>query len=121
VRAPVVQAERRRRVGEGKAALGHHLHQVTEAQLEAQIPPHTKDNDLTLEMPTLEQLIKAGQLLRHHPSPIPPPPKIPGSPTLHQSRLQDDGSLEIEIIFDNCEDATLVGRRSFAVSCSTAR
>jgi hypothetical protein len=45
-----------RRVGEGKAAFGHHLHQVTEAQLEAQIPPHTQDDDLTLEVPTLGQL-----------------------------------------------------------------
>jgi hypothetical protein len=42
------------------AAFGHHLHQVTETQLEAQIPPDTQDDDLTLEVPTLEQLIRAG-------------------------------------------------------------
>ena len=30
-----------RRVSEGTAAFGHHLHQVSEAQFEAQIPPHT--------------------------------------------------------------------------------
>jgi hypothetical protein len=40
-------------------------------KMEAQIPPHTQDDDLTREMPPLEQLIRAGHLFRYHPNPIP--------------------------------------------------
>ena len=40
-------------------------HQVTKAQLEAQIPANAQHDDLALEVPTLEQLVHALELLRH--------------------------------------------------------
>jgi hypothetical protein len=64
----------------------------------------TQDDDLTLEMPPLEQLIRARQLLRHHQSPIPRSPKIPGSQILHQSRETEHGVIEPGI--PNCIDAS---------------
>jgi hypothetical protein len=36
----------------GQAAFGHHLHQVSEAELEAQVPPYAQDDDLAIEVPT---------------------------------------------------------------------
>src|SRR6202046_5992260 len=44
-------------VGHRQAALGHHLHQIPEAELEAQVPPHAQDDDLTIKVPTLKQLV----------------------------------------------------------------
>jgi hypothetical protein len=45
-------------VSQRQAAFGHHLHQVSEAELEAQVPPHTQDNYLALKVPTLKQFIQ---------------------------------------------------------------
>src|SRR5271165_6749556 len=45
-------------VGHRQAALGHHLHQVPEAELEAQVPPHAQHDDLTIEVATLEQFVQ---------------------------------------------------------------
>ena len=42
-----------------QAALGHHLNQVSEAELEAQIPPHARYYDLAVEVPTFEQFLQA--------------------------------------------------------------
>jgi hypothetical protein len=46
-------------VGNRQAPLAHHLSQTSEAEREAQIPPHTQNNDFAAEVPTLEQLIPA--------------------------------------------------------------
>src|SRR5271156_3472324 len=51
-----------------QAAFGHHLHQVSQAQLEAKIPAHAQDDDLAVEVATLEQLLDAHQLAHAHPS-----------------------------------------------------
>ena len=54
------------RVGQLKSTLSHHLHQVTKAQLEAQVSANAQHDDLALEVPTtFEQLIHALELLRH--------------------------------------------------------
>jgi hypothetical protein len=42
-------------MGQRQAAFGHHLHQVSQAQLEAKIPAHAQDDDLAVEVATLEQ------------------------------------------------------------------
>jgi hypothetical protein len=39
-----------------QAALGHHLHQVLQTQLESKIPGHAQDDDFPVEVATLEQL-----------------------------------------------------------------
>src|ERR1700739_1641955 len=51
-----------------QAAFGHHLHQVSQAQLEAKIPAHAQDDDLAVKVATLEQLLDAHQLAHTHPS-----------------------------------------------------
>src|SRR5512133_270078 len=51
-----------------QAALGHHLHQVSQAQLESKIPTHAQDNDLAVEVAALEQLLHAPQLAHCRPS-----------------------------------------------------
>src|ERR1700722_12986263 len=50
-----------------QAAFGHHLHQVSQAQLEAKIPAHAQDDDLAVKVATLEQLLDAHQLAHAHP------------------------------------------------------
>jgi hypothetical protein len=37
------------------ASVRHHDHQISQAQLEAGIPANTQDDDLSVEMPSLEQ------------------------------------------------------------------
>src|ERR1700748_2935121 len=56
------------RMGQRQAAFGHHLHQVSQAQLEAKIPAHAQDDDLAVKVATLEQLLDAHQLAHAHPS-----------------------------------------------------
>src|SRR5216684_1677385 len=51
-----------------QAALGHHLHQVSQAQLESKIPAHAQDDDFAVEVATLEQLLQALQLAHCRPS-----------------------------------------------------
>src|ERR1700733_7290274 len=46
-------------VGHRQAALGHHLHQIPETELEAQVPPHAQDDDLAIKVPTTKQLVHA--------------------------------------------------------------
>src|ERR1700720_4552943 len=41
-----------------QAALAHHLRQVPETELEAQVPPHAQDDELTIKVSALEQLIQ---------------------------------------------------------------
>src|SRR5580700_6655833 len=55
-------------MGQRQAAFGHHLHQVSQAQLEAKIPAHAQDDDLAVKVATLEQLLDAHQLAHAHPS-----------------------------------------------------
>src|SRR5512133_45214 len=51
-----------------QAALGHQLHQVSQAQLESKIPTHAQDNDLAVEVAALEQRLHAPQLAHCRPS-----------------------------------------------------
>ena len=39
------------------AALGHHLHQISQTQLKSKIPAHAQDDDFPVEVATLEQLL----------------------------------------------------------------
>src|SRR5258708_7136402 len=51
-----------------QAALGHHLHQVSQTQLESKIPAHAQNDDFAVEVATLEQLLHALQLAHCRPS-----------------------------------------------------
>jgi hypothetical protein len=50
-----------------QAALGDHLHQVSQTQLETKIPAHAQDDDPPVELAALEQLLDDLQL-----RPLPP-------------------------------------------------
>ena len=39
-----------------RPALDHHLHKVSQTQLKAKIPAHAQDDDVAIEVATLEQL-----------------------------------------------------------------
>src|ERR1700744_6193414 len=55
-------------VGHRQAALGHHLHQIPEAQLEAQVPPHAQDDDLAIKVPPVKHPFTSGSLAIASPS-----------------------------------------------------
>src|ERR1700674_1322928 len=50
-----------------QAALGHHLHQVTQTDLEPEIPANAQDDDFAVEVATLEQLLHDLQLAHCRP------------------------------------------------------
>src|ERR1700722_6412120 len=93
------------RMGQRQAAFGHHLHQVSQAQLEAKIPAHAQDDDLAVEVATLEQLLAAHQLAHAHPSgssadiiagqilPFAPEPAPPEPAETHLRTRSNFGSL----------------------------
>ena len=39
-----------------------HLHQISEAELEAQIPPHAQHDDLTIKVTALEEFVQTQEL-----------------------------------------------------------
>jgi hypothetical protein len=45
-------------MSQGDAAFGHHLDEVTRAELECQIPPDAQDNNFLVKMPTLEEILR---------------------------------------------------------------
>ncbi|MGF6870851.1 hypothetical protein OKW35_000305 [Paraburkholderia sp. MM5477-R1] len=49
-------------MGEGQAALSHHLDKITQTELVAQIPTHAKDDDFAVEMTPVEQPFEIFQL-----------------------------------------------------------
>src|SRR5258706_8308474 len=49
------------RVRQGEPAFGHHLDEVSKAELVAQIPAHTEDYDFTVEMAAFEELVHVRQ------------------------------------------------------------
>src|SRR5271163_539088 len=51
-----------RRVRKLQAALGHHLHQVTQTELVAQIPTYTQNDNLAVKVSSCKQLFQALQL-----------------------------------------------------------
>src|ERR1700742_4084904 len=46
------------RMGQIESALGHHLDQIPETELVAQVPAHAQDDHLTIEVPPCKQLLK---------------------------------------------------------------
>jgi hypothetical protein len=45
------------RMGQRNSAPGHRFQEITKAQFEPQIPVHTEDDDLSVEMATCEKII----------------------------------------------------------------
>src|SRR5882757_4780242 len=58
-----------RRMRHRQAALGHHLYQVAQTELEPKIPAHAQDDDFAVEVATLEQLRYRLQLAHRRPQP----------------------------------------------------
>jgi len=46
------------RMSQCDAAFGHHLDEVTRAELKCQIPPDAQDNNFFVKMPTLEEILR---------------------------------------------------------------
>jgi hypothetical protein len=55
-------------VRQRKSALSHHFNQITEAELEAQVPPDAQNDDLAVEVAALEQSVDT-QEPSHHTAP----------------------------------------------------
>src|SRR6266481_2116265 len=70
-------------MSQGDAALGHHLDQVTGAELECQVPPHAQDNNFLVEMPTPEEFLHRGRFC--HSSRY---PRKPSLSSLHQNHSE---------------------------------
>ncbi|WP_409455290.1 hypothetical protein [Methylosinus sp. H3A] len=45
------------RMGNRQAALRHHFHEVSEAELVSQIPAHTENDDFAVEMASFEKIV----------------------------------------------------------------
>src|SRR5215467_734262 len=52
-----------------QAALGHHLRQVAQTELEPKIPAHAQDDDFAVEVATFEKLRYRLQLAHRQPQP----------------------------------------------------
>lgn len=57
-RGVMVQPAHDRGVGDRAATLAHHLQEVPQLELEAPIPRHAESDDLAIEVPTFEQLLR---------------------------------------------------------------
>jgi hypothetical protein len=47
----------------GNAAVCHHDHQIPQAQFEARVPPHAQNDDLSVEVPSFEQIFDPNEPL----------------------------------------------------------
>ena len=66
------------------AAVCHHDHQIPQAQFEARVPAHAQNDDLSVEVPSFEQIFDRDEPL--HLFIIAPPSR------LHQSRREQDAN-----------------------------
>jgi hypothetical protein len=87
-----------------EATLGHHLHQVSQTELEPKIPAHAQDDDFAVEVATLKQLRYGLQLAYRRPQPVqhanvadrtPPfaPEPLPTVPAATDTRKKDRGKI----------------------------
>jgi hypothetical protein len=53
-------------MGQGDAALGHHLDEIAGAELKRQIPPDAQDDDFLVKVPPFEEILCRGRF--RHPS-----------------------------------------------------
>ena len=53
-------------MGQGDAALGHHLDEIGGAELKRQIPPDAQDDDFLVKVPPFEEILCRGRF--RHPS-----------------------------------------------------
>ena len=74
---------------EVQSALRHHLDQIAEAELVAQIPAHTKDDHLGVKVSPSEQLFDAIQFAHRWSSTLQRPMYPTGRDHLHQNLLAD--------------------------------
>ena len=98
-------------VGHRQAAFGHHLHQVSQAQLEAKIPAHAQDDDLAVKVATLEQLGSVATILAHDArgavSELSPPDRSCGA----VEQVGDDDGLAPDIMTVNLSKLSLPHHR----------
>ena len=74
-----------RGVDHRQTAFGHHLHKITVAEFETQLPPHAQNDDVPIEVTTLEQFIQTQKPRHPDAFSIPKTAKMGGPDNLHQS------------------------------------
>ena len=82
----MVHPAHNRGVDHRQAAFGHHPYKVTIAQFEAQIPPYAQNNDVPIEVTTLEQFIQTQKPRRPDAFSPPKTAKMGGPDNLNQSQ-----------------------------------
>src|ERR1700738_1534220 len=50
-------------MGHADSPIRHHNHQIPQAQLEARVPAHAQNDDLSVEVPSFEQIFDPDELL----------------------------------------------------------
>src|SRR5271157_6325090 len=98
------------RMGQGDAALGHHLDEIAGAELKRQIPPHAQDDDFLVKVPPFEEILCRGRF--RHPSRYRQTPRVS---TVCTRTLRDTpGSLP-------GDNVVLLGSDSIDVAPNTAQ
>src|ERR1700674_11873 len=69
-------------MGHADPPIRHHDHQIPQAQLEARVPAHAQNDDLSIEVPSFEQIFDRVERLHSSSSPgegaFAPEPLVPG-------------------------------------------
>src|SRR6266853_1295815 len=68
-------------MGHADPPIRHHNHQIPQAQLEARVPAHAQNDDLSIEVPSFEQIFDRVERLHSSSSPV--------KARLHQNQLED--------------------------------
>jgi hypothetical protein len=74
-------------MGHSDPPIRHHSHQIPQAQLEARVPAHAQNDDLSIEVPSFEQIFDRVERLHSSSSPgegafaPEPPARNPNRPT----------------------------------------
>ena len=91
-------------MGQGDAALGHHLDEIAGAELKRQIPPDAQDDDFLVKVPPFEEILCRGcsvipaVIARHRAFQqfAPEPPGSPGSAVLFMNFFLQSANEEQE-------------------------
>src|SRR5260370_5161845 len=87
-----------RGVRQGEPAFGHHLHEITKAEFVPQIPAHTKDDDLPVEMAAFEKIINV-----QHAGPVSSRANLP--PNMQRPRPLHQSPPQLAELIDACDEA----------------
>src|ERR1035441_9341630 len=82
-------------VSKVQPTLRHHLHQIAEAELVAQVPSHAQDDYFAVEIPPSKQFLNAVQFVHHWSSTLQRPMYRTGRGHSHQSPFLDHKAIDM--------------------------